>query len=492
MYNISKIISHTAKLKGDNVAFCIGNSSYTFKNLLILSQLNKIKIQKNIEGNIGIYCHSSIFFIVSLYTCLFSGFKPFLISGNIKESEVESLCSQFNIGTLITDISSNNLLKDINKINPTTKVNNSYCVDYEKYANIGNDDTAFYLMTSGTTGKRRSVPITQKNLIWTGRRFNEFMGILEDQKEMVLIPLTHSFGVRRIIAQLLLGGCVFSHDGMFNPAEALICIKQNSCTVLSMVPSQVRIFEKYFYDEFEDVGSNIKFVELSSEYMSPSEKENLKQIMPNAQIIMGYGLTEATRSALLHFQKNSNKINTSGKPINGVEVLIVNGDGYTNNEGRIAIRGPNVASYYVGDNVKENNNFTNNGFLTGDYGYIDDDGFLTVTGRIDDIINIGGRTFNPIEVESSLQEFFPNVDCAISHIPDKILGAKTVLCISGDKKFNYKYMLDFINNNFESFKCPSKVFFVDEINKTENGKIKRHDLHKKILKIASKDLGADT
>jgi long-chain acyl-CoA synthetase len=485
MYNISKIISDTAKFKGNNDAFNFNSKSYTFNDLLILSQVNKIKIQKYTKGSIGIYCYSSKNFIISLYACLFSGSKPFLISGNIKEFEVESLCEQFDICTLITDISHNHL-QNINKINPTTEVDYGYPVDYENYVNIKSNDIAFYLMTSGTTGKRRSVPITQKNLIWTGKKFNDFMGISENEKELVLVPLTHSFGVRRIVAQLLLGGCVFSLDGMFNPAEALICIKNNDCTVLSLVPSQVRIFQQYFYDEFESIGRSIRFIELSSEYMSPSEKEYLMQIMPNAQIIMGYGLTEATRSALLHFQKNLNKINTSGKPIDGVEILIIDGDGI-NNEGKIAIRGPNVVSYYVGDNIAENNNFINDYFLTGDYGHIDNDGFLTVIGRVDDMINVGGNKFNPIEIESSLREEFPGIDCAIDYIPDKILGSRPVLCIGSKKKFNYDSILNYIGDSFEFFKHPCKVFFLDEIYRTENGKIRRSNLHEDILKINSKE-----
>ena len=483
MYNTSKLIVDTVRMKGDRVAFSVDNEDITFSDLFLMARATTEYVQHESVEHVGIYCHSIKKFIISFYSCLLSGTPAFLISTSISEHEMESLCAQFKVTTLLTDTNSNRLSEVIKCIEPVSEVGLSQGIDFREYANVDGDDVAFYLMTSGTTGKKRSVPVTHRNLLWTGKKFNEFMGITENQKEMVLIPLTHSFGARRIIAQLLLGGCIYSLNGIFNPAAALMCIKQNNCTVLSLVPSQVRMFQQYFNNDFNEIGNKIKFIELSSEYMAPHEKKKLMKNAPNAQIVMGYGLTEATRSSLLHFQKNSDKIHTSGKPISGIEVLILDkndspvSDG---GEGQIAIKGPNVADSYYGSNIEGNENFRNGCFFTGDSGFMDEDGFLSVTGRIDDIINVGGKKFNPIELELDLREKFPSIDCAISYIPDKILGSRPVLCIKGENNGSTD-ILDYISINFESFKHPSRVVYMNEIFRTENGKIIRSMLNNKVL-----------
>jgi long-chain acyl-CoA synthetase len=483
MNNTSKLIVDTVRMKGDHVAFSLDNEDVTFSDLFLMARATSEYVHNESVEHVGIYCHSLKKFIISFYSCLLSGTPAFLISTSITEHEMESLCAQFKVTTLLTDTNSSKLSENIKCIEPVSEVSLSQDIDFREYANIDGSNVAFYLMTSGTTGKKRAVPVTHRNLLWTGKIFNEFMGITENQKEMVLIPLTHSFGARRIIAQLLLGGTIYSLNGIFNPAAALMCIKQNNCSVLSLVPSQVRMFQQYFKNDFNEIGNKIKFIELSSEYMAPHEKKELVKSAPNAQIVMGYGLTEATRSTLLHFKKNADKIHTSGKPISGIEVFILDKNDSTvfdGGEGQIAIKGSNVVDSYYGSNIEGNENFRNGCFYTGDTGFMDEDGFLSVTGRMDDIINVGGKKFNPIELELDLREKFPSVDCAISHIPDKVLGSRPVLCIKGEDNGSTD-ILDYISINFESFKHPSTVVYMNEIFRTENGKIIRSMLNNKVL-----------
>ena len=480
MYNISKLIIDTVRLRGDHIAFSANGEDLTYNDLFLMARSTSLHLQDHKSSNIGIYCHSSKSFIIALYSCLLSGVPVFLINGGMINKDIVDLCDEFNMSSLLTDDTGQ--LKNINKIKIVSKSAFSEDLNF-KYEDVNEEDVAFYLMTSGTTGKKRAVPVTHRNLLLTGESFNQFMGVTNHQREMVLVPLTHSFGVRRIVAQLLLGGSVFSLDGAFNPASALISIKKNHCTVLSMVPSQARMFLCYFRDDFKIIGTQIKFVELSSEYMAANEKEELMKYMPNSQIVMGYGLTEATRSVLLHFQNNSNKLDVSGKPLTGVEILILDDNNNTvsqGEKGQIFIKGDNVASAYYGKGVKENINFNNGGFFTGDIGFIDSDGFLTVVGRMDDIVQVGGKKFNPNEIEASLRKKFPDVHCAITHVPDEVMGSRIILCIQGEIDISQE-LLKHIGENFESFQQPRKVIFLDKIPITINGKIMRKALHSEVL-----------
>lgn len=147
--------------------------------------------------------------------------------------------------------------------------------------------------------------------------------------------------------------------------------------------------------------------------------------------------------------------------------------------GEILVKGLNVARGYVGGSDSKEGRFLGNGFRTGDIGFVDQEGYLSIIGRNDDIINVGGRKFHPVELELLISKHFPHFDCAISQREDPMFGFRPVLCLANDHG-DAKSLLNLISQHFESYKTPSEVVYLNEIPKTANGKILRGELKKKI------------
>lgn len=438
------------------------------------------------KKSVAVYSGNPHVFITGYFAGILSGRPTFLIPGDIRAEEVSELIQEYEIGCVLTD---QELLADAAIINPvsfTETQSGELQLSKIFSRSVSLDDVAIVLTTSGTTGVRRAVPITHRNLVWTGREFNKILGLKRPMRELVLVPLAHSFGARRILAQLMNGGCVIVAEGVFNPAWALTMMRDHACEVLAAVPPQIRILQGRFRKDFERYGQVIRHVELSSAFMSAEEKAELVQILPAARIVMGYGLTEATRSAMLVLRDETNKLDTVGKPFPGVRHVIVDGEGrevQPGDVGEIVIQGPNTIHHYWGrGGVPRLPEFIN-GFPTGDLGYIDVDGYLNLAGRKDDVINVGGKKFHPSEIELIIEKYFPAMDCAIAKKSSAVLGFQPVLCVA-PTVVQAEQILQTISGLVEAYKRPAAIVRVDAIPRTANGKVQRPKLNEMVAALS--------
>ena len=481
METIAQLLKTACDNMGDRCAYKVDGRSIGYRALYSNALVNARRLLDKSPGRVAVYCKGLHEFMTSLYGAILCGKPPFLISTDVPSPEVEHLADRFSVDVIFTD--DKMCLTNKRFIAPEEDgVGDKNADSQDLPGGIQEDDAAVILMTSGTTGSRQAVPITHRNLVWTGREFNKFMGLSEATNEMVLVPLTHSFGLRRLVAQLLVGGCIVTLGGPFNPAAAALVVLRERCETMSAVPSHVRMFMGRFREEFKIICKQLRFVELSSAFLSADEKAELVERLSNAQIVMGYGLTEATRSALLRLEQERNKLETVGRPSSGVELIIVNEreEPVSAGEvGEIIVKGPNVAHGYLKESDGGQDRFSGDSFKTGDLGFLDQDGYLTLIGRSDDIINVGGRKFHPSELEQLLSKHFPHVDCAISKKPDRVLGFRPVLCVT-DEDLDTSPLHLLIEERCEPYKRPAEVIRFKTIPRTANGKVIRAELMRMI------------
>ncbi|MBI4553685.1 MAG: acyl--CoA ligase [Candidatus Latescibacteria bacterium] len=354
---------------------------------------------------------------------------------------------------------------------------------------IQEDDGAFILYTSGTTGKKKGVLLSHRNLIQSTLNINEFMGIDADIREFVAIPLTHSFGFGRSRCVLFVGGTLVVTNGMFNPVAAVQQMREHRCDALSSVPSGFALFFGRMESSLCRIGPQVRFVEIGSAPMRLDHKLKLTEVFPNARLCMHYGLTEASRSAFIEFRHDRDKLDTVGRPAPHVEIAILpdqepgEKDGQT---GEIAVRGAHVAAGYWQNGDLNAQRFTEDGwFKTGDYGFLDEDGYLHLLGRKDDIINMGGLKISPIEVEESIRTAYPHCEVCVVGIPDPagLVGEIPVLCyVSRDgSSITLPELSHALSSRLDRHKIPRIVYRLEQLSKTENGKILRHELRRTLL-----------
>ncbi|HWP82709.1 MAG TPA: class I adenylate-forming enzyme family protein [Bacteroidota bacterium] len=351
------------------------------------------------------------------------------------------------------------------------------------------DDGALILYTSGATGAKKGVLLSHRNLLQASLNINEFMQIDNQIREFISVPLSHSFGFARSRCIFMAGGTLVVRNGMLNPVTMAHTIANERCNALSAVPSGLTMFFGRFDFLLSDIGPQIRFIELGSVPLCIDHKRKLVALFPNARICMHYGLTEASRSTFLEFHREADKLESAGKPSPHTEIGIVDEGGSFLREGRsgeIVVKGRHVAiGYWKNPTLTEERFLRNGWFRTGDYGFLDNDGYLYLLGRKDDMINMSGIKISPLEIEQVLLAKLPDFDCCVVGFPDPsgVAGEIPVLCYVSPTGVSLREhdVVQLLSNEIDKFRIPRLVVQFDSLPKTENHKPKRKEIRKLLI-----------
>jgi acyl-CoA synthetase (AMP-forming)/AMP-acid ligase II len=265
-------------------------------------------------------------------------------------------------------------------------------------------------------------------------------------------------------------------------------VQEHSINSISGVPSSFQMLLSLPLSSLRKIRKDLIWMEIGSAAMDKNFKLRLLKLFSKQIIAYHYGLTEASRSTVIDLKKDLNKIETVGKPFFGVKINICDKKKEIikkiNTIGEIVIEGSNVAKGYFNAHPK---NFKKNRFYTGDLGSIDQNGYLTIHGRVDDLMNVGGVKISPTLIEKIINDKFPlNCEFVVynSILKDKILGQRMALFVN--KFIKKKNLITKINDTLLSNGIPSEgkikdLFFINKFPKTINGKIKRQEISKNIL-----------
>jgi long-chain acyl-CoA synthetase len=243
------------------------------------------------------------------------------------------------------------------------------------------------------------------------------------------------------------------------------------------------LFLHHMSARLQVIGPQIRWAKVASQAMSMDDKLALQRHLPNARIVMNYGLTEAMRCCLLPFGDHPDKLGSVGRPSPGVSVRIVSDERQIlapGEPGEIEVSGENVASGYLNKEQLWRSRYHDGWYATADLGYVDRDGFVFVLGRNDEAINVGGRKVAPNEVEEQLRKLIPGRRLGVFAIPDpaRVLGDVVAVAIEGTEKPDFTWQ-DFRIRLFEvmpSSNVPREAFLAPELPMTSNGKVRRRML----------------
>ena len=331
------------------------------------------------------------------------------------------------------------------------------------------DEIAQISFTSGTEGEPKAIAISHLALENTASRLVEAMQLDQSVREYVGAPVNFSFGLGRCRAIALAGGMGYLPPNGFDPIEISKMLAGNEINALSAVPTLWRIIldnKKYF----EGIGSNLRWIEIGSQYMSSDEKIALRNLFPNAKIIQHYGLTEASRTTFLDISDENDALESVGKPSKNIEVKL-------NAENKICIKGPHLCSGVVVDGQVKSLTDKYGWFETSDFGE-SNEGFLYYKGRADDVINCGGIKVSPEILEREMRHSLVdlNIGFCISKISDDERGEIPLLALLK----GYSEKKDLVEEvalkqlNMFGLKLASlPILILDDFPKTATAKIQR-------------------
>lgn len=359
-----------------------------------------------------------------------------------------------------------------------------------KISQIKEDNTLFIFYTSGTTGTPKGVIYTNKMLFWNSLNTSMQLGITFRDSTINTLPPYHTSGWNVFVTPLLHKG---AHIGMLEKfdSEKILCLLElNKTTLFMALPTMLLMMQKT--PVFKDVNlKKLRYI-ISGGEKVPSELVSFWKNKKNIYIRPGYGLTEAGPSITsLHHKMAELKPNSIGKPNFYLDIKIVNTKGEMvkpNEVGELCIKGDIVTPGYWNNSVKTSNKIKKGWLFTGDFAYSDEEGFLYMKGRKNDMYISGGENIYPQEIEAHLEQIKDIKKAVVLSVKDEKWGECGIAFVtSTNKDLSATEIREELKTNLVAFKHPKYIFILDEIPLTSLGKVSRKKLNKYFNVIKSQE-----
>ena len=347
------------------------------------------------------------------------------------------------------------------------------------------DDVAMVLHTSGTTARPKIVPLTQRNLAVSSGNIRNSLALTAADRCLNVMPLFHIHGLMAaLLASLSAGASVVASPG-FDAFKFFAWIDEMHPSWYTAVPTMHQLVLSRAGRQKDIIERNrLRFVRSSSASLPPTVMADLEETF-GCPVIEAYGMTEASHQMATNpFPPKARKPGSVGMGA-GVEVAIMDDYGNLVDQGKIAevvIKGGNVTLGYENNPSANESAFTTGWFRTGDQGYLDEDGYLYLTGRIKEIINRGGEKVSPREVDEVLLEH-PAVAQAVAFaVPHDRLGEEVAAAVvlNEGATADERELKEHASKHLADFKLPKQIIILADIPKGATGKVQRIGLAEKL------------
>ena len=345
-------------------------------------------------------------------------------------------------------------------------------------------DPALILYTSGTTAEPKGVLLTHANLMAASGNIIRTAEINERDSELLTLPMTHLFGLGHVHSYVRAGGRLILRNGLLPLDRLFQTIEQEKVTSFPAVPASFAMLLERYEPLLAGAASRLRYMYTNSSPMPVDHIARVRMLLPNTRLIMYYGLTEASRSTFIEYgQVERERWNSVGPAAPGLTLTIRDDAGRALPQGKtgeVNVQGPTVSPGYWRRPQETAAALGPDGLRTGDLGRLDAEGFLTITGRVKDLINTGGFKLSPLEVEAILKEHPSVKEAAVAGVPDpagimgEVVAAYVVLSGAGDA--TPEVLRRFAMERLEPYKVPRTIRIVESLPKTEAGKIQRSRL----------------
>ena len=478
MNTINDFLNYTIKKYPSKTCIITKEKKLSFNELNdLISNFSSHILKFPKQSVISIIFENSIDCVIAYLGTLRAGGIAHLISPSISN---ENLIHQLKSSKPKILVTTKNMLKKTNEIDAINceKIEISEMFVHKKMEtriNVSSNDLAYLIYTSGTTSLPKGVGVTHSNSIFTTKNIINTLGYTNSDVDFLPLSLSHSFGLGCLHTSLFAGSSVVLQKNASDISEILDSIEKNNATTLAAIPATLSKILLLDNKKMEETISKLRLIITNSTSIHPDTVKKYKEILKNGKIATYYGLTEASRSTFMIF--DNSKYESVGLPPNDVEIKIVGNENSVPKKGEIWIKGKNVIKKYW-DNKQADENLIDGWLKTGDFGYVDSEGYLYLLGRLDDVINVAGEKAIPEEIENVVK-MLSGIDEAIA-VPMKhdIFGSVVKLLIhkTSDSKIEKSEILKHCIKNLERYKVPAKIEFIDKVPKTDYGKIKRSSL----------------
>ena len=374
-------------------------------------------------------------------------------------------------------------------IQPAQGMGESRPVSSPKFAEP--EDVALVLHTSGTTSRPKIVPLTHQNVCASAQNIVRSLALTAEDRCVNIMPLFHIHGLMApILASFRAGASVYCTPG-FNALRFFSWLKEAHATWYSAVPTMHQaILARASGNEAIIAETPLRLIRSSSASLPSQVMRELEEIF-QVPVIETYAMTEASHQMTSNPLPPGKRKPGSVGMAAGPQVAIMDEAGALLPQGTIGevvIQGANVTRGYENNPKANTENFTNGWFRTGDQGVMDEAGYLTLTGRLKEIINRGGEKISPREVDEVLMDHPGIAQVVTFAMPHNKLGEEVAAAVVIREGFEWdegkeaaaQAIRHFAGESLAPFKVPRKIVFLDQLPLGPTGKLQRIGLAQKL------------
>jgi acyl-CoA synthetase (AMP-forming)/AMP-acid ligase II len=493
--NVSMLLEMAAEGAPERIAVGSTTDGITASNLRASAQRAAAFFTSRDVRHIGLVDLNSQAVPLAFFGASIAGLPFAPINYRLTDDALRAIISRLAPGLIIAGGDTAERIRGIDGIELATREQflSDVGKDYPNFTApvVDPDDIALMLFTSGTTGAPKAAVLRHRHLVSYIISTVEYMGAHEDDAQLVSVPAYHVAGISAVLSCIYSGRRVV-YLSSFEPGAWLDAVSQHEITQAMVVPTMLgRVLD--LMEERHLTLSSLRHLSYGGGRMPLEVIERAMKLLPQVSFVNAYGLTE-TSSTITVLSPEDHRIAASsndheirrrltsvGRAHDGIDLEIRNNDGDVlpaGERGAIYVRGDQVAGEYLGKNALTEDGW----FPTNDAGYVDDDGFLYLDGRLDDIIVRGAENLSPGEIEGALADHPAVADAAVVGIPDPEWGEAVAACVVLEKGANVTAdeLRAWVRERLRSTKTPQRIQFRDQMPYNETGKLLRRVLREEL------------
>jgi acyl-CoA synthetase (AMP-forming)/AMP-acid ligase II len=371
----------------------------------------------------------------------------------------------------------------------TVRLSGSSAPHARSFAPPSVDTAALILHTSGSTGRPKRVPLSHANLSISAANVGRTYGLQADDVALCVMPLFHVHGlVASTLATLASGGTVVV-PSKFSPLSFWRIARDHHATWYSAVPTlhQLLLARAEPGSARPEGAERLRFIRSCSASLAPQVMHDLEAAF-GVPVLEAYGMTEAAHQMASNPLPPSARKPGSVGAGTGVDISIMNGEGQhlkAGDRGEVVIKGANVIRGYENNPEANATSFVDGWFRTGDQGFLDADGYLTLVGRLKELINRGGEKISPREIDEVLLTHPAVAEAVAFGVPHPTWGEEVAAVVVLREPVRESDLLAYCKERLADFKRPKQIYITETIPRTATGKIQRRLVAEAFSRAAS-------
>jgi acyl-CoA synthetase (AMP-forming)/AMP-acid ligase II len=344
---------------------------------------------------------------------------------------------------------------------------------------------AFIIYTSGTTGRAKGVVLSVHSMLWIAAScWGPILQLSSADTILSPLPLFHSYALNlSVLGVLALGASEYIME-KFSTTEVIRLMKMGEFTFIPGVPT---MFHYLLEAGKADPSVRLEGLRLamSAGAIMPATLNRDFEARFGVPLLDGYGITETSTMVTMNWPTGTRVMGSCGLPVPGLSVRILDPatgkDAAAGAEGELIVRGPNLMSGYHNKPAETEAALRDGWYHTGDLAKSDANGYLTITGRLKELIIRGGQNIAPAEIEEVVLGCELVIDCAVIGTPHAHLGeVPTLFVVPRIETSDPGVILEHCRRHLSAYKIPTAVHFIDQIPRTGSGKIMRFKLRERL------------